>query len=139
MSFLHRVAGHSLRDRSQPKHPEIGPPRPPPSSAAQSSLHWTLMVPPAGGGPTWGWPRVSHLGLARLDPMRSNPATTRSPTTGPRPGSRVGPRLRRTGRRHVPQLYGPHEGVLNHLCLTRHPEPVCHGETLPGALKPQTT
>ncbi|MED6274159.1 Actin-binding LIM protein 3, partial [Characodon lateralis] len=41
---------------SQPKHPGIGPLRSPPSSATQSSLHRSLTVPPAGGGPTGGWP-----------------------------------------------------------------------------------
>ncbi|MEQ2291953.1 hypothetical protein AMECASPLE_018096 [Ameca splendens] len=61
-----------------------------------------------GGGPTGGWPRVSPLGLPRPGPARSNPATRRSPT-GPdsRPGSWVGPRLRRTGRRHVSRLCSP--------------------------------
>ncbi|MEQ2280624.1 hypothetical protein AMECASPLE_021839 [Ameca splendens] len=39
----------------QPKHPGIGPPRSPPSSATQSSLHRSLTVPPAGGGPTGGY------------------------------------------------------------------------------------
>ncbi|MEQ2164874.1 hypothetical protein GOODEAATRI_011186 [Goodea atripinnis] len=72
------------------------------------------MVPPAGGGPTGRWPRISPLGLARPGPAKSNLATRRSPTgPDPRPGSRVGPQLHRTGRRHVPRLCGPHEGVLN--------------------------
>ncbi|MEQ2301408.1 hypothetical protein AMECASPLE_035520 [Ameca splendens] len=31
----------------------------------------------------------------------------------PRPGSRVGPRLRRTGRHHVPRFGSRHEGFLN--------------------------
>ncbi|MEQ2294005.1 hypothetical protein AMECASPLE_039387 [Ameca splendens] len=71
------------------------------------------MVPPAGGGPTGGWPRVSCSDLAWPGPVRSTPATRRSPTSpAPRPGSRVGPRLLRTGRHHVPQCYGLHEGVL---------------------------
>ncbi|KAK5621984.1 hypothetical protein CRENBAI_013335 [Crenichthys baileyi] len=88
---------------SQPKHPGIGPLRSPSSSATQSSLHRSLTVPPEGGGPTGGWPRVSRSGLARLGPARSNPATRRSPASpDPRPGSRVGPRLRCTGRRHHP-------------------------------------
>ncbi|MEQ2257012.1 hypothetical protein ILYODFUR_029980 [Ilyodon furcidens] len=85
-----------------------------PSSAAQSSLHRSLTVPPAGGGPTGGWSRVSRLGLARPGPARSNPATRRSLTSpDPRPGSRVGPRLRRTGQRHVPRFCSRHEGFLN--------------------------
>ncbi|MEQ2233263.1 hypothetical protein ILYODFUR_020089 [Ilyodon furcidens] len=73
------------------------------------------MVPPAGGGPTGGWPRVSHSGLARPGPARSNPATRRSPASpDPRPGSKVGTRLRRTRRRHVPRYFRPQEGFLNH-------------------------
>ncbi|MED6294765.1 hypothetical protein CHARACLAT_024498 [Characodon lateralis] len=89
-------------------------PRSPPSSATQSSLHRSLTVPPAGGGPTGGWLRVTPLGLAWPGPARSNPATRRSLTgPDPRPGSRVGRRLRRTGRRHVPRFFGPREGVLN--------------------------
>ncbi|MEQ2231155.1 hypothetical protein ILYODFUR_036624 [Ilyodon furcidens] len=69
------------------------------------------MVPPAGGGPTGGWPRVSRSGLARPGPARSNPATRRSPPSpDPRPGSRVGPRLRRIGRHHVPRSTSLHEG-----------------------------
>ncbi|MEQ2250106.1 hypothetical protein ILYODFUR_036424 [Ilyodon furcidens] len=45
-------------------HLEIGPPRSPPSSATQSPLHLSLMVPPASGGPTGGWPRISCSGFA---------------------------------------------------------------------------
>ncbi|KAK5617236.1 hypothetical protein CRENBAI_009756, partial [Crenichthys baileyi] len=59
--------------------------------------------PPTGVvGPHGGWPFGSLVrGLARLGPARSNPATRRSPASpDPRPRSRVGPRLRRTGRRH---------------------------------------
>ncbi|MEQ2311880.1 hypothetical protein AMECASPLE_025174 [Ameca splendens] len=83
----------------------------PPSSAARSSLHRSLTVPPAGGGPTGGWSRVSRSGLARPGPARSNPATRRSPTSpDPRPGSRVGPRLHLTGRCHVPRFCSHHEG-----------------------------
>ncbi|MEQ2227555.1 hypothetical protein ILYODFUR_038830 [Ilyodon furcidens] len=92
----------------------IGPPRSPLPSAAQSSLHRSLTVPPACVGPTGGWSRVSHSGLARLGPARNNPATRRYPASpDPRPGSRVGPRLRRTGRRHVPQFCSHHEGFSN--------------------------
>ncbi|MED6275230.1 hypothetical protein CHARACLAT_024428 [Characodon lateralis] len=80
---------------------------------AQSSLHQSLVVPPPGGGPTGGWPHVSHSTLACPDPARNNPATRCSPTSpDPRPGSKVGPRLCRTGGHHVPRLYDPHEGVL---------------------------
>ncbi|MEQ2289071.1 hypothetical protein AMECASPLE_029348 [Ameca splendens] len=96
----------------------MGPPRSPPSSAAQSYLHRFLMVPPAGRGPTGGWPCVSRSGLARPGPVRSNPATRRSPKShDPRPGSRVGPRLRRTGCCHVPRFCGPHEGVLKYFTM----------------------
>ncbi|MEQ2234026.1 hypothetical protein ILYODFUR_027708 [Ilyodon furcidens] len=72
------------------------------------------MVPPAGGGPIGGWPRISRSGFARAGPARRNPATMRSPASpDPRPGSRVGPRLRRTGRYHMPRYFSPHEGFLN--------------------------
>ncbi|MEQ2317105.1 hypothetical protein AMECASPLE_039331 [Ameca splendens] len=57
-----------------------GLPRSPPSSATQSSLHRSLTVPPAGGGPTGGCPRVSPSGMARLGPTRNNPATRHSLT-----------------------------------------------------------
>ncbi|KAK5605496.1 hypothetical protein CRENBAI_011381 [Crenichthys baileyi] len=53
-------------EESQPKHPGIGLPRSPPSSDAQSSLHRSLMFPPAGGGPTSLASRLSFgLSLAR--------------------------------------------------------------------------
>ncbi|KAK5608312.1 Polypeptide N-acetylgalactosaminyltransferase 10 [Crenichthys baileyi] len=94
----------------------------------------------AGGGPTGGWPRVSRSGLARPGPARSNPATIRSPASpDPRPGSRVGPRLRRTGRRHVPRFNGPHEGFLNRSLSDPSPRACLPWETLPGAFKPPTT
>ncbi|MEQ2173482.1 hypothetical protein GOODEAATRI_032559 [Goodea atripinnis] len=67
--------GKSRFNQSQPKHPGIGPPRSPPSSAAQSSLHWSLTIPPAGGRPTGGMPCVSRSGLAQPGPASSNPAT----------------------------------------------------------------
>ncbi|MEQ2245660.1 hypothetical protein ILYODFUR_030253 [Ilyodon furcidens] len=52
-------------------------------------MHRSPTVPPAGGGPTGGWPRVSHSSLARLGPARSKPATRRSPASpDPRPGTR---------------------------------------------------
>ncbi|KAK5612077.1 hypothetical protein CRENBAI_000744 [Crenichthys baileyi] len=54
--------------QTQPKHPEIGPPRSPSTIAAQSSLHRSLMVPPEGGGPTGGWPRVSRPGSHEEQP-----------------------------------------------------------------------
>ncbi|MED6288857.1 hypothetical protein CHARACLAT_030558 [Characodon lateralis] len=63
----------------------IRPPRSPPSSAAQSSLHRPLTVPPAGGGPTGGWRCACTSGSARPGPARSNQATRRS-LTGPSPG-----------------------------------------------------
>ncbi|MEQ2179925.1 hypothetical protein GOODEAATRI_030310 [Goodea atripinnis] len=112
----------------------------PPLSATQSSLHRSLTVPSAGGGPTGGWPRVSRSGLARLGPAMSNPATRRS-LTGPDPryGSRVGRQLRRTGRRHVPRCTSPHEGFLNRSLSDPSPRACLPWETLPGAFKPQTT
>ncbi|MEQ2248252.1 hypothetical protein ILYODFUR_017363 [Ilyodon furcidens] len=105
------------------------------------------MVPPAGGGPTGGWLRVSPLGLARPGPARSNPVTRHS-LTGPdlRPGSRVGPRLRRTSRtrepcarRHVPRFFVPREGVLNRSLSDLSPRACLPWETLQGAFKHQTT
>ncbi|MED6234331.1 hypothetical protein ATANTOWER_027070 [Ataeniobius toweri] len=127
-------------NKCQPKHPGIGLLRSPPSSAAQSSLHQSLTVPPAGGGPTGGWPRVSCLGLAWPGPARSNPATRRSPASpDPRPGSRLGPRLRRTGQRHVARSTSPHEGFLNRFLSDPSPRACLPWETLPGAFKPQTT
>ncbi|MEQ2242275.1 hypothetical protein ILYODFUR_034091 [Ilyodon furcidens] len=61
--------------------------------------------------PGWGWPCVSRSGLAQPGTARSNPTTRRSPMSpDQRPGTRVGPRLRRTGRRHVPRFSSPHEG-----------------------------
>ncbi|MEQ2305516.1 hypothetical protein AMECASPLE_038700 [Ameca splendens] len=118
-------------------HLGIGPLRSPPSSAAQSSLHRSLTVPPAGGGPTGGWPRVSCLGLARSGPARSNPATRRSATSpDTSPGSRVGPQLHRTGRRHVPRFTSPHEGFLNPSLSDPSPRAFLPWETLPGAFKP---
>ncbi|KAK5608780.1 hypothetical protein CRENBAI_020273 [Crenichthys baileyi] len=125
---------------SQSKHPGIGLPRSPPSSAAQSSLHQMLTVPPAGSGPSGGWPRISHSGLAPPGPARSNPATKRSLTDpDPSPGSRVGPQLRHTRRRHVPRSCGPHEGVLNRSLSDPSPRACLPWETLPGAFKPKTT
>ncbi|MED6258645.1 hypothetical protein ATANTOWER_010175 [Ataeniobius toweri] len=92
------------------------------------------MVPPAGGGPTGGWPRITRSGLARPGSARSNPATRRSPMTpDPRPGSRVGPRLRRTERRHVPRFNDPHEAVLNRSLSDPSPRACLPRETLPGA------
>ncbi|MEQ2282121.1 hypothetical protein AMECASPLE_037270 [Ameca splendens] len=44
-----------------------------------------------------------------------------SDESDPTPGSRVGPRLRRTGRRHVARFSSPHEGVLN--CSLSDPSP----------------
>ncbi|MEQ2305582.1 hypothetical protein AMECASPLE_039309, partial [Ameca splendens] len=125
--------GDIPRPYSQPKHPGIGPPRSPPSSATQSSLHQSLMVPPAGGRPTGGWSRISHLGLVRPGPARSNPATRCSPTSpDPRPGSRVGPR-------HVPRFRIRHEGFLNCSLSDPSPRACLPWETQPGAFKPQTT
>ncbi|KAK5622545.1 hypothetical protein CRENBAI_001786 [Crenichthys baileyi] len=99
-----------------------------------------LLPPQRGSGPTGGWPRVSRSGLARPGPARSNLATRRSPTSpDPRPGSRVGPRLRRTGRRHVPRYTCPHEGFLNRSMSDPSPRACLPWETLPGSFKPQTT
>ncbi|MEQ2285761.1 hypothetical protein AMECASPLE_035199 [Ameca splendens] len=96
------------------------------------------MISPAGGGPTGRWPRIFHLGLAQPGPTRSNPATKCSPTIpNPRPGSRVGHRLCRIGPCHVPQLYGPHEGVLNHSLSDPSPRACLPWETLSGHLSPR--
>ncbi|MEQ2196228.1 hypothetical protein XENOCAPTIV_027568 [Xenoophorus captivus] len=68
--------------------------RPPPNPLCTSPSRFPLqVVGPLGDG-------LASLvwGLARPGPARSNPATRRSPTSpDPRPGSRVGPRLCRTG------------------------------------------
>ncbi|MEQ2302536.1 hypothetical protein AMECASPLE_007694 [Ameca splendens] len=95
-----RGSGHrGLHLRPPPKHPGIGPPRSPPSSAAQSSLHRSLTVPPAGG-----------LGLARLGPARSNPAnqvlSDESRSQAWLQGGTPTPSYRATSRAssHVPQV-----------------------------------
>ncbi|MEQ2233852.1 hypothetical protein ILYODFUR_026044 [Ilyodon furcidens] len=54
---------------------------------ARSSLHQSLMVPPAGFGPTAGWPHASHSRLALLDPMRSHPDTPGWETDSAIPGN----------------------------------------------------
>ncbi|KAK5600630.1 hypothetical protein CRENBAI_001360 [Crenichthys baileyi] len=74
-------------------------------------------------------------GLAWPGPARSNPAT-RGSLTGPdpRPGSRVGPWLRHTGRRHVPRSCSPHEGVLNRSLSDPSPRACLPCETLPGGI-----
>ncbi|MEQ2296839.1 hypothetical protein AMECASPLE_028486 [Ameca splendens] len=70
------------------KHPKIRLSRSPPLSAAQSYLNRFLMIPPAGGEPTGGWPPVSCSGLAWPGRASSNPATRRSPMS---PDLRPGP------------------------------------------------
>ncbi|MED6289960.1 hypothetical protein CHARACLAT_008229 [Characodon lateralis] len=70
------------------KHPKIRLSRSPPLSAARSYLNRFLMIPPAGGEPTGGWPHVSCSGLAWPGRARSNPATRRSPMSpDPRRGT----------------------------------------------------
>ncbi|KAK5598352.1 hypothetical protein CRENBAI_014378, partial [Crenichthys baileyi] len=123
--------------RPQPKHPGDRPPglhlRPPPNLFALS-----LTVPPAGGGPI-GDGLESPFPCPAGSPRGKNRATRRSLTgPDPRPGSRVGPWLRRTGRRHVPRLCSPHEGVLNRSLSDPSPRASFPWETLPGAFNPQT-
>ncbi|KAK5601630.1 hypothetical protein CRENBAI_022902 [Crenichthys baileyi] len=86
-------------------------------------------------GPLGDGPRVSRFGLGPAGSRRGNPATRRSPTSpDPRPGSRVGPRLRRTRRRHVPRYTCPHEGFFNRSLSDHHLEPVLPWETLPRGI-----
>ncbi|KAK3518305.1 hypothetical protein QTP86_003737, partial [Hemibagrus guttatus] len=62
-------------------------------TATQNTLHRTLMLLPAGGGPTGRWAYVVSSGCARPSPTGKDSATRRSSACpNPRPGSRVGPR-----------------------------------------------
>ncbi|KAK3569390.1 hypothetical protein QTP86_027810, partial [Hemibagrus guttatus] len=62
-------------------------------TATQNTLHQTLMLLPAGGGPTGRWAYVFPSGCARPSPTGKDSATSRSPACpNPRPGSRMGPR-----------------------------------------------
>ncbi|KAK0135519.1 hypothetical protein N1851_028623 [Merluccius polli] len=73
--------------------PRIGPPRSPPSAAAQLALHPTPLAPPAGGEPAGRGSHIIVSGCARPGPMGIGLATRRSPPSPtPRPGSRGGPR-----------------------------------------------
>ncbi|MEQ2240018.1 hypothetical protein ILYODFUR_010604 [Ilyodon furcidens] len=64
------------------------------------------VVSPLGDG------LVSRSGLARLGPVRSNPATRRSQMSpDPRTGSGMGPQLRCTGQRYMTRCNSPFEGV----------------------------
>ncbi|MED6268662.1 hypothetical protein CHARACLAT_024611 [Characodon lateralis] len=75
--------------------------------------HYCSARRPKRQSETYPQPRVSCSGLARPGPARSNPATRHSPASpNPRPGSRVGPWLRRTGRHHVPRYISSHERFL---------------------------
>ncbi|KAK3512490.1 hypothetical protein QTP70_014678 [Hemibagrus guttatus] len=59
-------------------------------TATQSTLHRTLMLLPAGGGPTGRWAYVFSSGCARPSPAGKDSATRRSPACpNPRPGSRL--------------------------------------------------
>ncbi|MEQ2311870.1 hypothetical protein AMECASPLE_025052 [Ameca splendens] len=66
MRFILKVPGkfvlafHVVTMAVVPTSLSIGWSRSPPSSAARSSLHWSLMVPPTGGEPIRGWPREEH-------------------------------------------------------------------------------
>ncbi|KAK3507995.1 hypothetical protein QTP70_010004 [Hemibagrus guttatus] len=63
-------------------------------TATQGTLHRTLMLLPAVGGPTGRWAYVIPLGCARPSPTGKDSATRRSPACpnpGSRPGSRVTP------------------------------------------------
>lgn len=56
----------------------VGPPRPLPSTVAQSTMHLTLTTPPTGGGSTGRLPHVAHSGYAQS--MGKVSTTRRSPT-----------------------------------------------------------
>ncbi|KAK3573359.1 hypothetical protein QTP86_024125 [Hemibagrus guttatus] len=72
--------------------PGFGSLGPPPMTATQNTLHQTLVLLPAGGGPTGRWAYVIPSGCARLSPAGKDSATRCSPACpNPRPGSRVGP------------------------------------------------
>ncbi|MED6295580.1 hypothetical protein CHARACLAT_033196 [Characodon lateralis] len=98
------------------------------------------MLPPAGGGPTEGWPRISRLGLAQPSP--ANQEATQQPGA-----------LRRVPSPGLAPGWDPGSAAPSDItcldfivlmkvsrtapCPTRHLEPVCHERPYQGHLSPR--
>ncbi|KAK3553556.1 hypothetical protein QTP70_004574 [Hemibagrus guttatus] len=67
-----RLVPPSLREKG------FGSLGPPPMTATQNTLHQTLVLLPAGGGPTGRWAYVIPSGCARLSPAGKDSATSYS-------------------------------------------------------------